>query len=516
MRKQLFIGALTMALAATGFAQQNTMPDRPVPQQQNSLLPACNRIGQINAMFPNQGYPAPAGQQGALKPTEMQSRWKTGIMGVYNGSDYTTMDSIELYWAENKSQPGIDTIILMQIGVPFPSATLYDPNLFTQGTKNDSSFSQDYTGKMTKQYMTYDANGNTLTVLNVVDTGAGWENSAYYQYTYDDQSHFTSEQGQYWTGAEWANSYFYLYEYNAAGKNTGRINLSGSGSDWDSVMRWEYYYDVNNNFTGQLTDVWNTDNSSWETFSQFIETLDDDGLRIAEERQEWDGTQWISDFKDEYTYDGNDRLASATHSVWNGTAWDLTTRYYYAYDADGHFTEQIYQGWDGSAWIDSTKQENVYEGGLLNEVNYSVWSAADSAFQYAFQYAYAYNNYNQCTMLKSANWDGSAFTPVPDNDAKYTFIYEEFDDSGINSLLADEDFKLYPNPAQDLITVQINKNRINHIRVVDMSGRVVFQTKGKMNASAITFPTNQLTDGIYILQVQSGNQAGSKIFVVKH
>jgi len=49
-----------------------------------------------------------------------------------------------------------------------------------------------------------------------------------------------------------------------------------------------------------------------------------------------------------------------------------------------------------------------------------------------------------------------------------------------------------------------------------MSGRVVFQAKGKVNASAVTFPTNQLTDGIYILQVQSGNQAGSKIFVVKH
>jgi len=516
MRKQLFVSALAMALAATGFAQQNTMTDRATPSLRNSTLPAWDRIRQINALFPNQGYAAPEGQQGALKPTEMQSRWKTGLIGYYNGTDYTLTDSLELYWPENKSQLETDSIILRQLGIPFPSTALTDPNVFYTGLACDSNVNYNTSGTMTKQMMTYDANGNMLTVQDLSNSGNGWVNTAYYQYTYDAQAHFLSQEEQLWSGTEWVNSLLYLFTYNSAGKIIGRTHLSGSGSGWDSVMRWTFDYDANNNFTGQVTDVWNATTSSWDTYSQYIETLDDNGLRMAEERQGWDGTQFLSDFRDEYTYDDNNQLTSATHSVWDGTAWNLTTRYQYAYDADGHFTEQIYQGWDGSQWIDSTKQDNVYEGDLLKEVNYSFWNPADSAFQYAFQYAYAYNDYNQCTMLKSANWDGSAFTPIPNTDGRYTFIYEEFDDSGINTLLADEDFKLYPNPAQDQITVQINKNSINHIRVVDMSGRLVFQTKGNAHASEVTLPTSQLKDGIYLLQIQSGNQTGAKIFVVKH
>jgi len=323
MKKSLFIGACFLALATTGFAQQSGISDRhPVETTRLLLGQQQSKINQVSKMFPTTGYFTTITQKSERnKPTQMQSRLKNAFNQIYNGNGYTTLDSNTYFYSDLRVQTGMDSIFLYSLGVPFFDVALYDPNDYNRtGLRFDSALSYSIGGTITTEYVILDAHGNTIKVLDKVDTGTGLQNFTQEDYTYDAQSNMTSRFAQYWDGSSWMNNSAYLFTYNANGKMTGEIQLNGAGTSWDSLMKWVYTYDAQNNFTGQRTDVWNGATSAWEPYSQFIEVLNN-GNRMSEERQAWDGTQWLSDFKDEFTYDANNRLASSTHHVWDGSAW---------------------------------------------------------------------------------------------------------------------------------------------------------------------------------------------------
>jgi len=154
----------------------------------------------------------------------------------------------------------------------------------------------------------------------------------------------------------------------------------------------------------------------------------------------------------------------------------------------------------------------------MTEVNYSIWNADSNEFRNVFQYAYTYNSYDQCTSVSSAsNWDDSLFSPIANIDFRYALSYEEYDDGlGIGRDPVNSGFQMSPNPAHDEITVRVHEGTINRIRIVDLTGKVVFGSKAGMSAAKLTLPVGQLSDGIYFLQVQTGNQTGSRTFIVKH
>ncbi len=59
------------------------------------------------------------------------------------------------------------------------------------------------------------------------------------------------------------------------------------------------------------------------------------------------------------------------------------------------------------------------------------------------------------------------------------------------------DLKIFPNPAQDFVSFTSEKNRIEEVKLYDMSGRLVLQSKDHLKIF-----TGHLTKGVYIAEAQ--------------
>lgn len=209
MKKEVLISAIIMAFATTGFAQGNIgagTPDRKTHTTHHALLGQEHIITQNNKMFPNTGYFLAKPQNTSNKPTQMQSRLKNAFNQVYDGTGYQTLDSNIYFYSDLRNQIGADATLFYALGVPFFDVTLYDPNDFRQGLIFDSAQSYNIGGPLSIEYLTFDANGNTIKLLDKVDSGAGYQNVMQIDYTYDAQSKMTSMFNQYWDGNSWLNT----------------------------------------------------------------------------------------------------------------------------------------------------------------------------------------------------------------------------------------------------------------------------------------------------------------------
>ena len=85
-------------------------------------------------------------------------------------------------------------------------------------------------------------------------------------------------------------------------------------------------------------------------------------LLIEEIYLNWNGSAWVNNFKQSYTYDGNNNLAEDLYQTWDGFAWVNGYKYLYIYDGNNDRIEALRQSWIGSAWVNSIKYSYTYDG----------------------------------------------------------------------------------------------------------------------------------------------------------
>jgi len=101
---------------------------------------------------------------------------------------------------------------------------------------------------------------------------------------------------------------------------------------------------------------------------------------------------------------------------------------------------------------------------------------------------------------------------------KYSLIL-----SGSNNLSLDTNKKsfnnvtVWPNPAKDVLNVDFGQQLENvNLSLIDMSGRVVYQTKTGANANqSFSITTSNFSKGIYMLTVSSDNKSLTKKVVIE-
>jgi hypothetical protein len=121
--------------------------------------------------------------------------------------------------------------------------------------------------------------------------------------------------------------------------------------------------------------------------------------------------------------------------------------------------------------------------------------------------------------MKSTNNKIALQTPYVGGDAVFgarVMLGIDPDDYGIAykgeldmGQVVTERYRIYPNPARDVLNIELLDQTFtpkSKIVLLDLTGRVILQTAYQGNARNASLHLDALTNGVYILQVLSGNE----------
>ena len=218
---------------------------------------------------------------------------------------------------------------------------------------------------------------------------------------------------------------------------------------------------------------------------------------------------WVVDFQVMVPTGGNayfNLLHLFDYGV-NPTEWAMEC--YFNDDGSG----SINAGGTGAATFDFTLDEwhavNVY---IDIDNNFARLSLNDEE-------VYSWPWDNTATGEGGANSLGAINFYPPDANSLYyiddlSFCYAE---AGLNVEESETSvFKMYPNPANDMLIIENDFENNLNITIYSVSGQEVLRVENVFNNGRITLPTSDLIDGVYLLQLGNENETTTKRLVIQH
>lgn len=209
----------------------------------------------------------------------------------------------------------------------------------------------------------------------------------------------------------------------------------------------------------------------------------------------------------EFGYNGDTLVRYSVYSYFTGTP-ELVVNEAYTYNAAGLIETVTHAGMD---------ENNIF--GLLNRYQHGYTAAGKlkwmarftregSEWHKADSIVLAFNGNETDTSYGYISQDGTDW----DTEASMRFTFtEEQEPVGLNEHKNTLAFSLYPNPARGVLYIGTEKAAtIDRVSISDLTGRqlaVHTQVSGSIDVSA-------LKAGIYLVQVQSGQQSAVKKLVI--
>lgn len=128
--------------------------------------------------------------------------------------------------------------------------------------------------------------------------------------------------------------------------------------------------------------------------------------------------------------------------------------------------------------------------------------------------------------IDANNWQNTNVFSVPDNGLYTVYVRNQSGCvvsrtvlvSGVNDLAADLNFSVYPNPANDVLNVQLTLPGASDLSftIQNVMGQTVRQTQQNFSAGTFNYSiaTTELPGGTYLLRISDGNGAAIKRFEI--
>jgi len=492
-------------------------------QTKNSLIKDL----QLETTFPVRFHQPQKNTVVSHKAAAINSRVIAMSLHEHDGVMYVPSDSLRFYWIGMNHDPDLPRDIL-EVLIYYPNNVPGLPEI-ESGIVLTADSVVNYSWdpgpgvyqSFYKHLVTLDEQGNILTSTNLETTdGINWENSYRTLYSYDSQGNKTSEIDQDWSGSVWENDVKLEYTHDSQNNVTEmtRSYWQNTSSSWNKSSRYVLGYEGSNNINSSIYQLWNSTEDSWQNSSRrSVIYTGNNPTQVVSDIWNNQNLQWKPNSKREHTFNANNQMTVNQLMYWDNATeeWLNNEKILYGYDDMGNNISAILQSWGGGSWQYEYKEEYTYSSSNLTELVALDWGGTQ--FESSARVLYTYNNFQQCTEASIEYYDGNTWAPEIDTP-KLRMYYEEFEDgtTGIGTILNQNEFEIYPNPASDILKVKLTGKEIQQIRVVDITGKTVFESRTGFHASEVNIPVNQLQNGVYILQITSGNQTGTKSFVVRH
>lgn len=235
-----------------------------------------------------------------------------------------------------------------------------------------------------------------------------------------------------------------------------------------------------------------------------------------------------------------DNTGSYTISIWfqlNDTDKTVTTAAQCVFSGNPHTSLAVGYGHpyypykmgscigDGSSWLQCSGSGIEWDlSAKLNWHNLIVVKSLtsydyyiDGASAYTYPTTSSYNIGSFTLLLGAINTSsGEVFNGKLDDVAVWnraltpTEITDVFTVTSINETTLENKISIYPNPANNLITLNATKEFIGTTySIVDLVGRTILS--GKINAETSTINIQELSEGIYAVKIGEKNQQSFKV-----
>ncbi len=341
-----------------------------------------------------------------------------------------------------------------------------------------------------------------------------FQNSDRATYTYDENNNLTEEKDFFWNSEDesWILNSTTTYSYNNNNKVVSTIYTEYENNEVVEQDRTLNTYNAAGDIVEQLDQE--LENGIWvnEFKNDFIYLNN----RIQSGKSyEWEGGEWIPSedgFLTELFYNDNGSLVRFQESANENILSEDDDRGLYTYDVSSNLILEDFQSWNGTDWVSMFRVEKTYDANgnvIKTEERYtdedgtSEFSDSNnfdttqllSDFAHPFKDKTGIDNllnplgYVNKILSSSTNFES-------EEEFRTTYFYgnEASLSTETNSVLT---LKLYPNPTTDLVTVAGNNFFIKNIEVFNVLGKKI------KTVTTNTISLKEFVAGVYVLKIRT-------------
>lgn len=358
---------------------------------------------------------------------------------------------------------------------------------------------------------------------------------------YNNNGLLIAKRNYYFSSPNWQPSYRDSIVYNSNNKP-----IEEMGQNWDNVSNnWgnittktTYTYNSNNKLIAEEHFQWDWITNTLTPFSKTTYSYNAAMQPTLELGMNWDNatSTYMNNYQNVYKYDSNGKINLAYMLSYNSSSnsWDTTVRivniiWYKWYSSDiedinnknliSNFEFQVRTG--PGVYLPTFKVSHTYDpidDRILTNDNYSwdtgtnSWKKQNGSQQYQYTRDASHNNmviesiekdwYNHLNAYRN-------YYKISYRNPQYMTSVKNFDNS-INGYL------IYPNPSSDQLYISINNMPSNEelqVKISNLQGQEIIYQK-LLNHQSLN--VSDLSNGIYILQIQTSNGKNAQTKFVKN
>jgi|GEM_PF-6590113 len=345
-------------------------------------------------------------------------------------------------------------------------------------------------------------------VIHDMPENGEWEHFGRELNTYnsDDQLEVSYFEDYLPLTGEWQSATKMEVTYNSDGNVTEELTFSFvNQSEWVNNNRRTYTYNAQGNVQMQVAEIWNSADE-WQGLVRFIYSYTGTTDDVAEILVEsWNGTTWVNSRKRVYTNNASGTVEEVVISLWDaGTAAFVPEeKWNYTYDVEDNPQTEIVQTWQGGQWVNSTQSLYVYDTeDILTEIVTERWNTQDETYVNDTKTIYYLNPDGTMHQFVNEVWNVTASEWIGDYQA--TFYYEAL---GLESTGLPQ-AHVFPNPAQELLTVSFEQSAASTLTLTDASGKEC--AVAQKQSLSHTLSVGDLPAGVYYLQIVRDGQVETR------
>ena len=338
-----------------------------------------------------------------------------------------------------------------------------------------------------------------------------------------DSFHLFIESAQ----SEWELTIRNLYTYSAEGLPEVLIGLGpyGNNGAWVIVTTDSILYDDEGRVIRKTHYGWTMPNGvgMLDAFGRnFYSYGPNSQVNI---RQSWDESEWINNRRDEILFDANGQIIGKTYSDWKDSDWEVDGRGIYHYNAEGINDTITYQNLDGGVWENFSRRIFTYDdqGRIISHLfqyyvsgqwvdNFRFTTSYENGIQTIVGEDWVPNQWEVFSTTQSMIVDDRVIYKVTSEWNVWGFEKDSthyyYSDLGvaINPISQLDIVSVYPNPVQDVLTLEFNANigENSSIDIITSTGERVYT--GNISSDTKEVNVNHLASGLYVAVLNIGKE----------